>query len=118
MKIILGLILFSFVSCNLESKRPNVERIKSATKNEGLPDFVHKYIKENLQGWRLLSLKEQDSIHKNSSDSAQKCYVLADINCDNKVDFTGIIKDSAGNFKIYQIRSLDKYYSGGELEPF
>ena len=86
---------------------------------ELIPSFVHDYLREHLPGWRFFSSKEwiNSKASQPQNDTIRKGYILADINCDNKVDFTVIIRDSIGNIMLYQIRSIKQYYIGSELRP-
>lgn len=92
---------------------------KSNTDKVEIPVFVHDYIKESLIGWQLVTHEEFNSlIMKNQIDSSEKQpYIIADINCDKIPDFTGIMKDTAKNIVLFQIRSIQEYYIGSELEP-
>jgi hypothetical protein len=112
------IVLIFFVSCESNQIKSEDIKPKLPTQEEMMPTFVDDYIKEKLPGWKLISESQQpNSTTKGSkNDSSEINYVLADINCDNIVDFTGFLQDSTENVVVYQIRSFKQYYVGGELE--
>lgn len=119
MKIIIPLVFIFLFSCKLNDKESRPIKSKSPVKQDIYPSFVDDYMKESLVGWQLVSLNEWKKLKKNKSanDSFLRSFILADINCDNQVDFTGILKDTIGNIMLYQIRSIKQYYTGSELNP-
>jgi hypothetical protein len=109
-------IIFSCQS-HQDTKIVLSDRLQTS-KSSYLPDFVENYLTKELSGWKLVPKNSwNDSvINKYNNDSLQINYVLADINCDNKTDFTGILKDSAGNFAAFQIYSFEQYYLSCKLD--
>ncbi len=114
MKILISLILTLFVSCDLNHRKTDSSQL--STDDAIIPSFVYTHMKENLSGWQLIS--NNSGLNESEFDSSKMNFVLADINCDDKVDFTGILKDTVGNLVVYQIRSIKKFYIGSELESF
>lgn len=119
MKAITGFILVLLVSCHFNEREPQAMESKLMREEEIIPSFVHDYLRVDLPGWKFFSTKEWNDLKRNQlvTDTNIKGYILADINCDYKLDFTGIIRDSIGKIMLYQIRSINEYYIGHELSP-
>lgn len=121
MRLSLIILIAIIISCN---SQPDTNGNSDVTvlKNEKvtLPRFVQDYLSSNLHGWTLASNDNWDvtAFDKYSTDTSKMNYVLTDINCDGKSDFTGILQDSIGNFATFQIYSLDQYYVSRQLESY
>jgi len=111
----------TIISCQPESKENKDSNTISKDSNKSqLPQFVQNYLTKELSGWELAPIESWDdtTFKKYQTDSSQINYISADINCDNKPDFAGILKDSIGNFAAFKIFSFDQYYLHDELENF
>jgi len=116
--IVVLIILFSCQS-HQDTKSVQTDRLQKS-ENSYLPDFVENHLATELSGWELVPKTSWNDtiINKYQNDSLQINYVLADINCDTKMDFTGILKDSVGNFVAFQIYSFEQYYFSRKLDSF
>jgi hypothetical protein len=121
MRPFLIILVVTIISCNSQQdtkSNSDVTLVKS--KKAILPRFVQDYLSSNLHGWTLASNDKWDDMafKKYSTDTSRINYVLTDINCDGKFDFTGILQDSTGNFATFQIYSFDQYYVSRQLESY
>jgi hypothetical protein len=121
MRRLLILLLVTILSCqtsrkkNKDSNPPPKDPGKSY-----LPQSVQNYLTQELPGWKL-ALKEnwEDTIFKKyQTDSSQMNYILEDFNCDNKLDFAAILKDSIGNFAAFEVYSSGRHYLHNKLEDY
>ncbi len=120
MRVFHLLILIIIISCQSRQdiNRNSTKTIAEKTDNPAVPSFFHNFIRSNLPSWKITTKNNwEDLAWKNyKSDSSQINYVLADINCDGKVDFTGIMVDSTSKLTTFQIYSIGQDYSFRELE--
>jgi hypothetical protein len=121
MRLYLLLLLTTIISC--ESHRDtkcNSDVTSSKTDETTLPSFVQAYLTSNLHGWELASTNNWDDsiLNKYKTDTCKMNYVVADINCDGRPDFTSIMQDSTGNFAAFQIYSAGQYYVSRQLESY
>lgn len=117
---LISIIIFTTLfSCQSHQDTKSVQSAQPQMDgNFYLPDFVKNHLATELSGWKLVPKNDlSDTTFVNyQSDSLQINYVLADINCDNKTDFTGILKDSTGTLAAFQIYSFEQYYLSRMLD--
>jgi hypothetical protein len=121
MRLFIIILTATIISCNSQSDtKDNSDVTVLKSEKVILPSFVQNYLSQNLHGWTLASNENWDdtAFDKYSTDTAKIDYVLGDINCDGKSDFTGILRDSTGTFATFQIYSLDQYYVSRQLESY
>jgi hypothetical protein len=121
MRLFLIILIAIIISCNSQSDtKSNSDVTIRKSEKVILPRFVQDYLSSNLHGWTLASNDKWDDMafKKYSTDTSRINYVLTDINCDGKFDFTGILQDSTGNFATFQIYSFDQYYVSRQLESY
>ncbi|RZK05829.1 MAG: hypothetical protein EOO46_15590 [Flavobacterium sp.] len=121
MRLFLITLLVTIISCNShQDTKSNSDATVLKSEKAILPRFVQDYLSSNLHGWMLASNDYWDdtAFNKYSNDTSKMSYILGDINCDGKSDFTGILQDSTGNFATFQIYSLEQYYISRQLESY
>ncbi|MCW3073924.1 MAG: hypothetical protein JWP69_993 [Flaviaesturariibacter sp.] len=107
MRLFLIPLIATIISCNSHrDTKSNSDVAVLKSEKIALPRFVQDYLSSNLHGWTL------------TSDTSKMNYILADINCDGKSDFTGILQDSTANFATFQIYSIEQYYVSKQLESY
>lgn len=121
MRIYLTLFLTTIVSCNsYHDAKKDLDIAAPRNEDVILPHFVQDYLSANLHGWILASKNNWNDTawNKYTTDKSKMSYILADVNCDGKPDFTGILQDSTGNFATFQIYSVEQYYVSKHLESY
>lgn len=121
MRVPLTLFLLTLYACNSPQDANNKPQVSIEKKSRPtIPQFVEDYLKTDLQGWQLAQRNEwtDSNFQKHHSDTNDINYVLSDINCDGKPDFTGILKDSSGQYAAILIYSLAQYYVSKQLETY
>lgn len=119
MKRVIIYLIFVVSACNSNDASRQKEEIKSKKSQKSIiPIEVETYIKSKLSGWFLAPSETWDdtSFRKYYSDTSQINYISEDFNCDGKIDYSLILKDSSDNVSIIEITSFDGHYYHQELE--
>jgi hypothetical protein len=120
MRTILIYLMFIIGTCNsIDNKvNPTTETTEQTSRKSPISVKVDEYIDTKLSGWILAPSESWDdtSYNKYRSDTSQINYISGDFNCDGKIDYSLILKDSNSNFSTFAILSLGDYYYHQELE--
>jgi hypothetical protein len=120
MRVLLILFLLVLYACQSSQGTKNKSEVSPEKERvPAIPQFVEDYLKTNLQGWQLAERSDwADSSFRKHTDTPDNNYILSDINCDDKPDFTGVLKNSSGQYATFQIYSLGQYYISKQLETY
>jgi hypothetical protein len=121
MRLFLIILLTTTISCNShQDVKSNSDVTVLESAKAILPRFVQDYLSSDLRGWTIASngYWNDTAFNKYSTDTSKLNYVLSDLNCDGKSDFTGILQDTNGNFATFQIYSIEQYYVSRQLESY
>ncbi len=119
-KMVVVLLMPFLSSCqfNDAKQKSDIATGEEPLSKKLIPNNVSEYIKTKLSGWQIATPESWDdsSFNKYRSDSSQINYISGDFNCDKKIDYALILKDSADNFSAFTILSFDDNYYHQELE--